>query len=159
MKSLLPLAASLALLITAPALADVRACPDLATAVQVGACPTEEELSYTYKGYCSDNARLYGRDEVDCANYQSYRKLKNIALWEAADGTFSAYIGCEPSPTSLKGRAPTRVGVSKQGKMTRVVCTYGNDVVFTYRTRAECRVEGDGDCAVNPAACRAHCDE
>ena len=34
-------------------------CPDLAGAVQVNACPTEEELKFTYNGYCSDNAKAY----------------------------------------------------------------------------------------------------
>jgi hypothetical protein len=62
-------------------------CPDLAAAVQVGACPSEEELRYTFTGYCSDNARLYDPDTVTCSDYKHYRRLKNVALWESRDGS------------------------------------------------------------------------
>jgi hypothetical protein len=34
-------------------------CPDLQTAVQVAACPSDEELKYTFMGYCSDDAKAY----------------------------------------------------------------------------------------------------
>ncbi|MDP2135755.1 MAG: hypothetical protein Q8J99_19300, partial [Sulfuritalea sp.] len=70
--------------LVSPVWATVVSCPDLATAVQVAACPAEEELSYTFTGYCSDNSRTYKGDTDVCTDYQAYRKLKNVALWESA---------------------------------------------------------------------------
>jgi hypothetical protein len=139
------------------AMAAAVSCPDLAAAVQVAACPAEEELKYTFTGYCSDDGKAY-RGETDvCTDYQLYRKLKNVALWESADGAFSAYVSCDRPPASVKVAKASAIKVGKQGKMTQVVCGYGEGVSFTYRTRAECKVEG-GDCAANPTACKASCN-
>lgn len=103
-----------------PVLAGEIACPDLATAVQVATCPSEEELKYTYTGYCADNARLYGKDKDTCATYENYRKLKNVAMWESADGAFHAYLSCDLAPAAIKAAKPRRVEVGKAGKLTRV---------------------------------------
>lgn len=140
-----------------PALAGEIACPDLATAVQVATCPSEEELKYTYTGYCSDNARMYGKDKDTCATYENYRKLKNVALWESADGAFHAYLSCDLAPAAIKAAKPKRVGVGPAGKLTRVACDYGDDIVFAYRTRAACKPAGDGACAEGKP-CKASCD-
>jgi len=140
-----------------PATAAVVSCPDLAVATQVATCPAEEELKYTFTGYCSDDSKAY-RGETDvCTDYLLYRKLKNVALWESADGAFSAYVSCDRPPASVKAAMASAVKVGKQGKMTQVICSYGEGVSFTYRTRTECKVEG-GDCATNPAACKANCN-
>ena len=140
------------------AMAATVACPDLQTAVQVGACPAEEELRYTFNGYCSDDARAYKGDTDVCTDYRRYRKLKNVALWESADGLFNAYVSCDLPPEKLKGARVSAVRVGKQGKMTQLVCGYGEGISFTWRTRAECRVDAGADCAANPAACKASCD-
>jgi hypothetical protein len=146
---------SLAALATGPAWSVTVDCPDLAAAVQVGACPTEEELRYTYTGYCSDNARMYAKDAT-CVDYRDYRALKNIALWESADGEFHAYLSCDkPPPGAVK---PVAVDVGKQAGITRLICRYADGTTFIRRTRAACKVAGDGDCAANPSACRASCD-
>ena len=68
--------------------------------------------------------------------------MKNVALWESADGVFSAYVSCDLPPAAIKGARVAAVRVGKQGKMTQLVCGYGEGLSFTYRTRAECRVEG-----------------
>jgi hypothetical protein len=133
-------------------------CPDLAAAVQVGGCPTEKELQYTFTGYCGDNARMYDKDKDTCASFDSYRVKKNVALWESGDGVFHAYLSCDRSPNEFKTAKVTGISISRQGKLTRVVCTYGDGVTFVHRTKAECRVEGDGNCTANPAACQARCD-
>ncbi len=143
---------------TFPALADTLACPDPAAAMQVATCPSEDELRYTFTGYCSDNARLYGRDTDTCANYQNYRKIKNVALWESADGVFQAYISCDLPSGALKNLKPAAIAVSKQGKLTRLACSYPEGILFTHRTKAQCKVQGDGNCAADPAACKASCD-
>jgi hypothetical protein len=140
-----------------PVLAGEIACPDLATAVQVATCPSEEELKYTYTGYCADNARLYGKDKDTCATYENYRKLKNVAMWESADGAFHAYLSCDLAPAAIKAAKPRRVEVGKAGKLTRVACDYGDDIVFAHRTRAACKPAGDGACVAGKP-CQANCD-
>lgn len=137
--------------------AQTLACPDLAAAVQAGVCPTEEELRYTFTGYCSDNARMYERERTDspCANFENYRRLKNVVLWESADGEFHAYLSCDLSAAAIRSAKPARVAVGKSGTLTRVECGYGEGIVFAHRTRAVCRVESPGPCT--GAECRASC--
>lgn len=134
------------------------ACPELTPAVQAGTCPTEEELLFTFNGYCSDNARIYGKGAEVCTSYASYRKLKNIVLWEIPATDFQAYVSCDLPGENFKGRKASAIAVSKQGKMTRLACSYGEGVTFTYRTHAECRVENAEACKTDPAACKASCD-
>jgi len=141
-----------------PALADTLLCPDLSTAVQVATCPSEDELQYTFTGYCSDNARMYGKDTDTCTSYQNYRKLKNVALWESKDGAFQAYLSCDLPAGTLNKLKPSAIAVTKRGKLTMLVCSYPGDITFTHRTKAQCKVQGDGNCAADPAACRASCD-
>lgn len=140
------------------AMAATVACPDLASAVQVAACPDEQELKYTFTGYCSDNARMYKGDADVCTDYRLYRTLKNVALWESGDGVFNAYVSCDRPPESVKRTRVAGIKVGKQGKITQLVCSYGEGITFTYRTRAQCKVDGGGDCATNPSACKASCD-
>lgn len=151
------LALLLVLAAAPPVMATTVSCPDLATAVQVGACPSEEELRYTFGGYCSDDARTYRNENDVCADYQRYRKLKNVALWEAADGNFNAYVSCDRPAAEIKGAKVSSVRVGKQGKMTLLVCGYAEDINFTHRTRAACKIETT-DCKTDPAACKASCD-
>lgn len=141
-----------------PALAAAVSCPDLAQAAQVGACPAEEELRHTFSGYCSDDGKAY-RGETDvCKDYPLYRKLKNVALWESADGNFSAYVSCDRLPAQVKAARASDIHVARQGKLTLLICGYGDGLNFTWRTRAECRVGPGADCGANPAACTADCN-
>ena len=140
------------------ALAATVSCPDLAQAVQVGACPAEEELRYTFTGYCSDDAKAY-RGETDvCTDYQRYRTLKNVALWESGDGVFNAYVSCDLPEQALRSARVSAIKVGRKGGMTRLVCSYGDSVSFTWRTRAECKVAAATDCAADPATCKASCE-
>lgn len=159
MKKLFPIAWLLVLAsIRLGAVAAEIACPDLTRAVQVGVCPTEEQLKYTFTGYCSDDSKAYKGETDVCTDYQSYRKLKNIVLWESADGVFDAYLSCDVSQQLLQGAKVSSLKVFKQGKHTQLVCSYDAGVQFTHRTQAQCKPSGVGDCAVNPAACTAACD-
>jgi hypothetical protein len=139
------------------AFAETVSCPDLAQAVQVGACPSEEELRYTYTGYCSDNARMYDAKDDVCSNFQNYRKLKNVVLWESGDGAFSGYLSCDLPAARVRSAAATKIAVARQGSITRVVCTFGEGMVFSHRTKLACQAEGNGGCADNPGGCRASC--
>jgi hypothetical protein len=143
-----------------PAFAGVIACPDLAAAKQVAACPSEEELKYTFTGFCSDDRRMYGTDTDACTDYALYRKLKNKALWESADGNFSAYVSCDRTPESVKSAKARSVTVSKQKKLSLLVCGYGDELRFTHRTHAECKLDpgAAAACAADPAACKASCE-
>jgi len=156
MKTSFLLLALLAAPLSPAALAASVSCPDLATAVQVGACPAEEELKYTFTGFCSDDGKSYKGETGVCTDYQLYRKLKNVALWESADGFFNAYVSCDLPPSSVKAARASGVRVAKQGKMTLLVCSYGEGVNFTWRTRVECKVDGSAACT--GAACKASCD-
>ena len=105
----------LAFLGSAPAVAVTLACPDLSGARQVAACPTEAELRYTFVGYCSDSARMYDGKADACADFATYRKVKNIALWESADGAFDAYPSCELTPEAIRSAKPVRIAVERKG--------------------------------------------
>lgn len=150
------------LLVLASAVADGAAetlsCPNLATAVQVGSCPSEDELRYTFNGYCSDNRRMYAQDTGVCTDYQAYRKLKNVAQWESADGAFSAYVACDLAAETIKAMTVSRIAAGKEGKISLLTCSYGEGISFSHRSRRQCSVAGKGDCAGDPAACQANCD-
>lgn len=138
--------------------ASTLSCPTLQTAVQVGTCPTDEELKYTFMGYCSDDARAYKGETDVCTDFQRYRALKNVALWESADGVFDAYVSCDRPKEAVKTASLLGITAGKQGKLTQLVCSYAGGVNFTYRTRAECTVDSGADCAANSASCKASCN-
>lgn len=132
-------------------------CPDLAQATQVGACPSEEELQYTFTGYCSDDNKAY-RGETDvCVDYQLYRKMKNVALWESADGRFDGYVSCELPAAAVRSAQAQNLQLFKQGKLSRLVCSYTEGFQFTHRTRAQCQVDATA-CAAGATGCKATCE-
>lgn len=160
MHRLPPLLRGLALSLAAlPILATAGevACPSLADVVQVANCPTEDELVFTFNGYCSDNRRIYTKGPEVCTDYQLYRKLKNVALWETKDGAFHAYLSCDLPPEAIRQARVTQVSVGKDGKMTRIACTYGPDIVFAYRSHETCRTDAAA-CSADPASCKATCE-
>lgn len=130
-------------------------CPTLADAVQVAACPTEEELRYTFMGFCGDNARLYGRDVMTCVSFENYREAKNTALWESADGNFSGYLSCNVAQGTIRVSKATRMQVERKGTLSRLMCDYDNDHRLVHRTKAHCTIEA-ADCTSE--TCRARCE-
>lgn len=161
MKTRTTLFAALTLIagLTAPsAQAETLVCPDLSSAVQVGNCPTEDELLFTFTGFCSDNARIYRKDASLCTDFLLYRKTKNVVLWESADGAFQTYLSCDLPAATIQAAKARGIAVAREGKMTRLVCTYAEDISFTHRSKATCRTQGDGDCGADPAACKASCE-
>ena len=92
-----------------------------------------------------------------CTDFLAYRKLKNVALWESADGNFNAYVSCDRAPAEVRSAKPVTIRVGRQGSITQLVCGYGDGLSFTWRTRAACRVDGAAQCRDNPAACKADC--
>ena len=133
-------------------------CPDLATLVQVNACPSEEELQYTYTGYCSDNTMAYGNKTDPCVRYADYRKLKNLALWESKDGRFDGYVSCDLPVAGWQALKPTGIALASQGRINRLVCSYPQGINLTYRTRETCVIADAKACAASAAACTATCN-
>lgn len=149
-------------LLCAPAFTTAQAatvsCPDLAAAAQLAACPSEEDLKFTFNGYCSADARPYSLDTEACTDYRKYRRLKNVALWEAPGGDFQGYVSCDLPLEKVKAAKVSGIAVARQGKITRLVCSYTDGISFTYRTREACLVEAGKNCAADPAACSATCN-
>lgn len=143
--------------VVSSAIAGTVSCPDLSTAVQVAACPGEDDLKFTFTGFCSDNARMYSKDSDVCTDYQRYRQLKNVTLWESRDGDFHAYISCDLPLSKVREAKATRISVGKKAGIARLACTYGEGIVFTNRTRAECTVDEKTDCVADPVSCAAQC--
>ncbi|RPH65252.1 MAG: hypothetical protein EHM83_06860 [Burkholderiales bacterium] len=143
-------------LLAVPVAAETLSCPDLGGARQIAACPTEAELRYTFVGYCSDNARMYDRDPDACDDFEKYRKLKSIALWESAGGDFAAYASCDLAPEAFRAARPLRIAAERKGALTRLICDYAGGIRFVHRTRATCKVQGSGACDT-PGNCRASC--
>ncbi len=141
-----------------PAAATELSCPDLAALVQVNGCPTEEELQYTYVGYCSDNSTAYGNKADPCVDYADYRKLKNLARWESADGMFSGYLSCDLAEADWRSQKPTGIALAMQGKIARLICSYPQNINLTYRTRESCTIADAKACADDATACRATCN-
>jgi hypothetical protein len=147
------------------ALATTIACPDMKAATRAGACPTEEELLFTFNGYCSDNARMYGKGTEVCTDYQAYRKMKNVVLWESRDGEFQGYVSCDLTEAQVKALKPSGItanremtgGRGSERSINRLMCSYGEGIVFSRRSREECRVEAAEACKTDAAACKAEC--
>ena len=137
------------------AMAATLVCPDVAKAVQVGTCPSDEELKHTFTGYCSDDAKAYKGETDVCTDFQRYRQLKNVALWESADGVFDSYVSCELPKDTLKRTQLTGAKVTQQGKLTLLTCSYGQGVNFVYRTRAQCTLDSG---ATQTASGQATCE-
>lgn len=154
----LSLCAALGIAFSLPATAVDLTCPDLATLVQVNACPSEEELQYTYTGYCSDNAMAYGNKTDACVRYADYRKQKNLALWESKDGRFDGYVSCDLPPAQWQKLKPEGIKLASQGRVNRLICSYPLGINLTYRTRETCVIADAKACASNSAACTATCN-
>ncbi|KIM00248.1 Benzoate 1 2-dioxygenase [Paramagnetospirillum magnetotacticum MS-1] len=115
-------------------------CPDLSTAQQVGNCASEQELKFSFTGYCSDNQRLYDKEDGSCLSLEHYKKIKDVSLWEA--GEFQGYLHCSLPAETIRASKLHHMGAVRIGPMTRVVCSYDNGLDLTYRTKAPCTVEG-----------------
>ena len=136
--------------------AQTLSCPTQEQMRQVNACPTEGQLLASFHGFCGDDSKAYQGQTGPCADYEVFRRMKNTALWESADGAFDGYLSCEaPAPVIAKSSL-TAMRVTKKGSITAVVCHYGPDVQLTHRTRKACTVPAS--CASDQAQCQAVCE-
>lgn len=149
--------APLALLLAATVShAQTLSCPSQEQMRQINACPTEEQMRAHFNGFCSENSNAYQGKTGPCTDYQEFRRLKNTALWESADGAFDGYLSCETPVSSIQKSNLTRMLATQKGSITAVMCLYGSDVVLTHRTRKTCTVAPA--CASDPAQCQAVCE-
>ncbi|MCB1938036.1 MAG: hypothetical protein KDF24_06370 [Rhodocyclaceae bacterium] len=146
-------------LLAVPAWAGAEAlrCPDVSAVVQVGTCPSEAELTYTFGGYCGDNKRMYEIGDTVCESYENYRKAKNVVLWASADGQFEGYVSCDLPEPALRAAVLEHMTVSSKRGLTRVACGYSEGVLFAHRTRASCEINDAARCAADASACEADC--
>ena len=135
--------------------AETLSCPALDKAVQVAACPSDAERQYPFMGFCGNTARLYGRDVFTCATFENYKQVKNIALWESANGSFSGYLSCNLDTAILRASRALKMSVEKKNGLTRLICDYENDQRMVMRTKGSCTVEA-ADCS--SGECRASCE-
>jgi hypothetical protein len=147
---------TLALLLTAFAShAQTLSCPQPGQLRQINACPTEEQLRANFHGFCGDDSKAYQGQTGPCSDYQVFRRLKNTALWESADGAFDGYLSCETASPASALPPLSGVRVEKKGPITALVCQYGPDTQLTHRTRKACTVPAA--CASDPAQCQVVC--
>ena len=136
--------------------AQTLSCPRPEQLRQVNACPTEEQMRAHFNGFCSENSNAYQGKTGPCTDYQEFRRLKNTALWESADGAFDGYLSCDSKNPAIGKSNLTRMLSTQKGSITSVMCLYGSDVVLTHRTRKTCTVPPA--CASDTAQCQAVCE-
>ena len=145
-----------------PAFAETLSCPELRHAVQVGACPSEAELRFTFNGFCSADARAYGNDAELCIDYGNYRKRKNVSLWESGDGRFHAYVSCDLTTARVQAMAGRHVGGKERQDdaadlRLRDRRNARERVSFTHRTRDACHIDDTGACTREASTRKATC--
>lgn len=141
-------------------------CPDMSGAKQVMSCSTEDQLKHMFKIGCGIERDPSAKNPDLCDSYAEFKRRKNTALWESADGEFMGYVQCAIPAADVKSAKPVSVAVSQNRGLYKVACNYQGGVKFTFRTPTVCRVPGvksagaimRADCSTDAAACKAICD-
>lgn len=149
-----PVSLALAVLLLAPVVAgsETLVCPSLEQTRQVNACPTDEQLRVSFLGFCSDDNKAYQGQTDPCTDFERFRRWKNTALWESADGVFGGYRSCEAPAASA---TLARLQLDKKGPIQVVQCAYSDGTVLSHRTRKTCTLPPT--CASDPSQCQASC--
>jgi len=152
---------SLALLpVSAEAGNVVLACPDLARAEQLGACPSDKELRANYRKTCPTFMEKRG----DCRPFESFARGKNKSLWGALSGDeeFLSYLSCAQPALSIKAAKPMSVTAKCDLKSGRCIaqCGYQNNITFNLRVKGACKTSTGQkvDCSKDPKACTVTCE-
>lgn len=165
-RTILALAA--ALFVTAsPAMAGTEyACPDLSQAKQVANCPSEAELKQMFRSTCGGENAPDAKEPELCDAFAEFKRQKNNALWESADGEFMGYVTCNRPAAEIKKGMAAGIGLGRRAGMTKVTCIYDGDVRLSMRTRQACTVPGMEvgkrgpmpTCGPDPASCKVTCE-
>ena len=145
---------------TASATDVVLACPDLSTAQQLGACPSEKDLRALYTATCPKLLQKRG----ECKPFEAFARSKDKALWAAQSQNeeFLSYIQCKQTPEVVKASKAVRVGVKCDMKSGRCEarCGYENGVSFSLRVKGSCQTATRQpiDCTDDPQSCVVKCE-
>ena len=152
---------------TGPATAGTEySCPDLSQAKQVLDCPTDEELRRMFRSTCGGENAPDAKEPELCDAFAEFKRQKNNALWESADGEFMGYLTCNRPPEEIKKAKAAGIGIGRRGKLTKISCVYDGGVKMTRRTRETCTVPGMEigkrgpmpTCGPDPATCKVVCE-
>lgn len=146
----------------APAFAGqvVLACPDLAQAEQLGACPSDKELRANYRKTCPKFLEKDG----ECKPFEAFARSKNKALWAAVSGDeeFLSYLSCSQAVATVKSSKPVAIDAKCSLKSGRCEarCGYENNITFNLRVKGVCKTATGQkvDCAHAPHACTVTCE-
>ncbi len=141
-------------------------CPDISEAIQIGACPTEEELQVMFKNGCGAERAPGAKNPELCDSYAEFKRRKNTALWESADGEFMGYLSCTIPASKIRSARPVSVAISHKDGLNTVSCIYQGGIKFALRTRSVCRIPGvtnsnvvmQTECGSDMTACKVECD-
>ena len=170
MRSMLPASVVAATLLLCTAVAAAKStihCPDLSQARQLAECPAEADLKRMFKITCGFERDPDAEKPELCDSYTEYKRRKNVALWESADGEFMAYVSCSIPVQQVKQSAVTGITVSQKNGLYKVSCLYQGGTRFTHRTRSVCRIPGvkpqptvviRSECGPDAASCKVECE-
>jgi hypothetical protein len=140
-------------------------CPELSQARQILECPGEEEIERMFKATCGFERDPNAKEPELCDTRTEFKRRKNTALWESADGEFSGYITCDTPAAQIKKLSATGIAVSQKNGLYKVDCGYRDGIKLTLRTRSVCKVPGvknsgvvmRAKCGPDASTCKAEC--
>ena len=146
-------------------LAATVACPDMKSAVRAGVCPTEEELLFHLQRLLQRQRPPLRQGHGGLHRLSGLPEDEERRAVESRDGEFQGYVSCEMPESQLKALKPTAIAANKEmtggrgseRSINRLMCSYGEGIVFSRRSREECRVEAAEACRTDAAACKADC--
>lgn len=146
---------------------NVYTCPDISKAVKVGACPSEGDLERMFSSTCGsrDTKNENTHAKGVCSNFERFKKAKNTALWESADGSFEGYISCDAKESEIKAGKLIKISRSQKREWDSVRCAYEGGSELVLRTRETCEIAGakllgrymGRMCEAGDKECRAVC--
>ena len=120
----------------------VYTCPDISKSVKVGDCPSDDELKRMFRNTCGwrDTENKNPHSEGVCKSYSLFKKAKNTALWESADGEFDGYLSCDKKENEIKASKLVKISINQKREWDRVICTYEGGSRLVVRTRKTCEI-------------------
>ena len=145
----------------------VYTCPDISKAVNVGACPSGDDLRRMFQSTCGsrDTENENPHAKGVCKHFSLFKKAKNTALWESADGKFEGYLSCDAKESEIRAGKLVKISTAQIREWDRVICTYEGGAELVLRTRETCEVPGatllgrhmGRMCEAGDQECRAVC--
>jgi len=142
-------------------------CPDIAKAVKVAECPSEDELVRMFDSTCGskDTQGKNPHAKGFCTSYKTFKMAKNTALWESADGEYMGYVTCNVPVDKIKAGKLQKISLGQKRVMDRIICSYEGGGELVLRTRETCKIPGavvlgrymGRKCGVDDQDCKAVC--